>query len=86
MTGLLPVGTRILVRPFDSEPQNAPYFGIIRGYDMGRTKYRVSPRFAGWGEWLYSEEAYCWPFPSQCREIEPGEDSDARDLRERTSK
>lgn len=79
MSRLLPIGTRILVTPHPSDPRPEPYFAIIRGYDMGRTKYRVSPRFMGWSTYHYSDRAYRWPFPEQCREIEPGEDGDATD-------
>jgi hypothetical protein len=48
------------------------YYAVIRGYDMGRTKYKVGRRFMGWSEYLFSA-ANAWPFPSWCTEVTEGE-------------
>lgn len=75
MSKLLPVGTYVLVHDLGlktemgqqlQEPHE--YYAVIRGYDMGRTKYEVGRRFPGWGRWLFGA-GNVWPFPSWCTEV-----------------
>lgn len=76
MKTLLPVGTYVLVRDPGCrssetgeqimEPRE--YYAIVRGYDMGRTKYEVGRRFMGWSEWHFADGGH-WSFPDWCTEV-----------------
>lgn len=76
MSKLLPVGTYVLVKdpglrdPETGEQLMEPceYYAVIRGYDMGHTKYEVGNRFPGWGRWLFAKGSG-WEFPSWCTEV-----------------
>lgn len=61
----LPVGTLVRVTPFGDRP---PYVAKIVGYDMGRTKYEIGARFAGWSEWLFADGG-SWAFPGEVETI-----------------
>lgn len=75
MSKLLPVGTYVLVRDPGLKTESGTRlmepcecYAVIRGYDMGRTKYQVGKRFPGWGEWLFTQGG-SWTFPSWCTEV-----------------
>ena len=76
MSKLLPVGAYVLVSDLgcrDSEAgqqiiEPREYYAIVRGYDMGRTKYEIGRRFPGWGEWLFGA-GNDWTFPAWCTEV-----------------
>lgn len=54
---VLPIGTLVQVTPQHTD--RPPYRGIVRGYDMGRTKYFVGDEYM-WG--LFHEDGLSWPF------------------------
>ena len=70
----LPVGAYVLVRdpdcssltaePAKRTPPGASwiraFYAIVRGYDMGRTKYRAGIRFPGWGRWLFADGTWVY--------------------------
>lgn len=76
MSKLLPVGAYVLVKDpgcrdsVTGEQIMKPceYYAVIRGYDMGRTKYEVGVRFPGWGRWLFTKGG-SWTFPAWCTEV-----------------
>lgn len=71
---LLPVGTEVMVTP-EEVRNRPPYRAIVRGYDMGRTKYHLSAWVMGWSEGFYTGEAYCWAFPDEVVRYEEGDGS-----------
>jgi hypothetical protein len=74
----LPVGTYVLVRDpglFELDRWTGRYaidprefYAIVRGYDMGHSKYQVGARLPGWGRWLFADGGR-WVFPSWCTEV-----------------
>ncbi len=71
MSKLLPVGAYVRVTDL-GEDARPSYVAIVRGYDMGHTKYEVGRRFGGWGRWLFGA-GNDWTFPSWCVEITEAE-------------
>lgn len=71
MRDLLPVGTYVLVteRGEDACP---PYYAIVRGHDLHRTKYELGRRYGGWGTWLFAKGS-TWAFPGECRKVTKAE-------------
>lgn len=69
---LLPIGAYVRVdttKPTaDGGMEPETYIGIIRGYDIGRTKYNVGARFQTWGEWKFGDGGW-WCFLSEATEI-----------------
>ena len=76
MSKLLPVGTHVLVKDpgcrnhITSEQYMGPleYYAIVRGYDMGHTKYQVGKRCLGWSDWRFMDGGM-WAFPAWCTEV-----------------
>ena len=83
----LPVGTYVLVKdpglfeldrwtgkadPTRRLMDPREFYAIVRGYDMGRSKYQVGSRFPGWGRWLFADGGE-WVFPSWCTEVAEAE-------------
>jgi hypothetical protein len=70
----LPVGAYVLVRDpgmTDNgrqviEPRE--FYAVVRGYDMGHTKYQIGKRLPGWGHWLFPQGGD-WTFPAWCTEV-----------------
>ena len=73
---LLPVGTYVLVQDpgcWDTAQRRmvvAPraYYARVVGYDLFRSKYELGARWAGWGEWHFSE-CGSWAGPRWCTEV-----------------
>lgn len=69
----LPVGTLVRVTPHvirrldGSRTQQPPYRAIVRGYDIHRTKYHVSPEHL---PGVFTREGLRWPFLD---EVQPAE-------------
>ncbi len=71
--GLLPPGTDVIVIPGGGQGAR-PYRARVHGYDMGRTKYELSLRMAGWGEYLYGATGGSWAFLSEVHAVGSEED------------
>lgn len=70
MKELLPIGTLVQVTPFPTS-EKRPYQAIVRGYDMGRTKYHLGDEYM---RGLFMEKGLSWAFPGQVKEISNGTD------------
>lgn len=72
VSSVLPLGAYVRVdttKPTaDGGMEPETYIGIIRGYDLGRTKYNVGARFQTWGEWKFGDGGW-WCFLSEATEI-----------------
>jgi hypothetical protein len=66
---MLPVGAIVAVTEpgLDDNPPRT-FVAKVIGYDLGRTKYELGARYAGWGRWLFGDGGV-WAFPSQVRQI-----------------
>lgn len=77
MSALLPVGTYVLVddpgacdhvsREYVISPRR--YYGLVVGYDLGRSKYNLATRYMGWSEYRFTEQGLAWAGPSWCTEV-----------------
>ncbi|MFG3710949.1 hypothetical protein [Micromonospora sp. NPDC047730] len=65
----LPVGTFVEVTEYGDGQR---YIAVIVGYDLGRSKYEVGHRYAGWGEWRWLDGG-AWVFPGEVEEIKTKE-------------
>jgi hypothetical protein len=72
MKALLPVGAYVRVTE-KGDHARPSYIAKVAGYDMGRTKYRLAPRYGGWGRWLFHGEAIAWAGTSWVEEITEAE-------------
>lgn len=61
MADLLPVGALVDVH---ERATGLRYVATVIGYDMFHSKYHVSRRHVGWGEYVWSDGGY-WPFPDE---------------------
>lgn len=68
---LIPVGTLVQVTPM-SIRERRPYRGIVRGYDMGRTKYHIGDEYM---RDLFQERGSSWAFLSEVTPIETDEET-----------
>jgi hypothetical protein len=57
----LPVGALVQVTPLPVREER-PYRGVVRGYDMSRSKYRIGAEYI-FG--LFADPGYSWVFPSE---------------------
>jgi hypothetical protein len=64
MDDLLPVGTVVTVTEPETDVLDGRiYVAKVVGYDMGRTKYELGARYAGWSGWKFTDGG-CWASPA----------------------
>lgn len=61
---MLPVNTHVRV----TESGGRNYTGIVRGYDLSGTKYRISPE-TFWGSGEFTTTTTRWVFPKEVEEL-----------------
>ncbi len=67
MDKMLPIGTYVHVTEKHGE-RTEQYYAVVVGYDMGKTKYEVGKRYAGWGAWRFTSGG-SWVFPREVTEV-----------------